>query len=265
MSLAGYLAERYGNQVKDKKKKEKKKEKKAKRGRDGGGDDDNGAHALVPAGFELAEEDDEEASVSVSNKVLSATKGWKRVGDDAIVEREVESVSVEPINEHQTVYRDSSGKIIQDYAQELQRRAIEQNEQELAKKSAVKRENAGLVQQIEASQQRSKLESLKDQPLHVTAEDSGLNAEQRQEIHRADPALMFDKSTSERFGSGSRTVSRTGRKLYSGSFAENRFGIRPGYRWDGVDRSTGFEKLWFEAQAVERERRVLEYTMQEEY
>jgi hypothetical protein len=38
------------------------------------------------------------------------------------------------------------------------------------------------------------------------------------------------------------------RPVYAGESWLNRYGIAPGYSWDGVDRSTGFEKRFFKKQ-----------------
>lgn len=65
-----------------------------------------------------------------------------------------------------------------------------------------------------------------------------MNEELRQVQRADDPALAFLTKSHHK------TKSR--RPVYKGAFAPNRFSIRPGFRWDGVERSTGFEAKYFQ-------------------
>lgn len=68
--------------------------------------------------------------------------------------------------------------------------------------------------------------------------DKRMNDELRSIQRAADPALRF--LTKKEVNKGPQKPS------YKGSFPPNRFNIRPGYRWDGVERSNGFEARYFQ-------------------
>nr|XP_033321446.1 BUD13 homolog [Megalopta genalis] len=92
-------------------------------------------------------------------------------------------------------------------------------------------------------------EKLKDdlyemsKPLARYADDADLDRRLRDQEREGDPMLEYIKQ--KQIEEGKR---KPDRPTYEGSFMPNRFGIKPGYRWDGVDRSNGYEKKWFEAQ-----------------
>ncbi|KAK1135676.1 hypothetical protein K0M31_000261 [Melipona bicolor] len=92
-------------------------------------------------------------------------------------------------------------------------------------------------------------EKLKDdlyemsKPLARYADDADLDKRLREQEREGDPMLEYIKQ--KQIKEGKRQPDRP---KYEGSFMPNRYGIKPGHRWDGVDRSNGYEKRWFEAQ-----------------
>ncbi|XP_022235517.1 BUD13 homolog isoform X2 [Limulus polyphemus] len=85
-------------------------------------------------------------------------------------------------------------------------------------------------------------------PLARYVDDPDLERELKEQEREGDPMLAFiRKKKSKEKGKS------TSRPIYQGPPPPpNRFGIMPGYRWDGVDRSNGFEKRCFEKVASKK-------------
>lgn len=136
----------------------------------------------------------------------------------------------------ETVYRDASGRKIDTKAAraEAARKKREREEKEAKKMEWGK----GLVQRQEEDARKHQLEKNKSLPFARRADDKELNEELKAKERWNDPAAAFlTKSRSK----GPRKPEYTGPMP-----PPNRFGIKPGYRWDGVDRGNGFEKKYFQ-------------------
>ncbi|KAH0551235.1 hypothetical protein GP486_007458 [Trichoglossum hirsutum] len=153
----------------------------------------------------------------------------------------------------ETIYRDASGRIINVAMKraEARRRAAEE---EAAANAAVEAQK-GAVQLAARAQRRQDLAEAKLLPVARYADDEALNDELKSRERWNDPAAAFLSSKKE-----GRSV--TGKPLYGGPAAPNRYGIRPGHRWDGVDRGNGFEAEYFAAQNRRRNHSQLEYAWQ---
>lgn len=154
----------------------------------------------------------------------------------------------------ETIYRDASGRIINVAMKRAEARRAEQEKRD--KEEAAREALMGDVQRQEREDRKQQLQDIKTMPLARTAEDEAMNEELKERQRWDDPAAQFlTKST----GGG---TSKTGKPLYRGAFQPNRYGIRPGHRWDGVDRGNGFEKEWFASRNRKGRMESLEYQWQ---
>ncbi|KAI0051345.1 hypothetical protein FA95DRAFT_315622 [Auriscalpium vulgare] len=136
----------------------------------------------------------------------------------------------------ETVYRDATGRKIDMKAEkaEAARKKREREERDAQKMEWGK----GLVQRDEAEERRKQEEKMRTRAFARHADDEDLNREQKDKDRWNDPAAAF---LAKKRNKGPR------KPEYNGPTpAPNRFGIKPGYRWDGVDRGNGFEKKYFQ-------------------
>ncbi|KAF2733082.1 hypothetical protein EJ04DRAFT_513514 [Polyplosphaeria fusca] len=153
----------------------------------------------------------------------------------------------------ETIYRDASGRVINVAMKraELRKKAEEEERQKREKERAAR----GDVQNAEAVKRREQLADAKHITVARYANDAELNDELKEKEHWNDPALGFVKKKK-----AGRSI--TGKPLYKGSFQPNRYGIRPGHRWDGVDRGNGFESQWFKSRNRKEDVEKLKYQWQ---
>ncbi|KOC67324.1 BUD13 like protein [Habropoda laboriosa] len=101
------------------------------------------------------------------------------------------------------------------------------------------------LKQVEDREERLKDDLYEmSKPLARYADDVDLDKRLREQDREGDPMLEYIKQKQIK------QMVYLDKPAYEGSFMPNRFGVKPGHRWDGVDRSNGYEKRWFEAQNV---------------
>ncbi|TFK40419.1 Pre-mRNA-splicing factor of RES complex-domain-containing protein [Crucibulum laeve] len=162
----------------------------------------------------------------------------------------MDNISAEDIARAQeTIYRDAQGKKIDTKAARAEAARLKREREE---KEAQKMEwGKGLVQREEREKQRQELERQRGRTFARHADDKDLNEDLKAKELWNDPAAAF---LSKKKTKGPR------RPEYNGPPPPpNRFGIRPGYRWDGVDRGNGFEKKLFQTQNARKRRGAESY------
>lgn len=301
MSLADYLAKNYlsTDAPKDKKKKSKK-EKKSKKNdipQVAIKTEDEMGWDQPAAGVEeeVPEEDDLE-DIKQDPTTPARKGGWKKLGDESgqfklkteidagprmssgaraglqtadQIQKDIEEKRRHELEEaeqmkssvpEETVYRDATGRRLDIMEEQKRIRAAEQEEAD--KKEKFRKDvRTGWAQKDQAQRERENLHSVKSARLNRYADDKELNDIQRSEARFNDPGALFLKNSGS---SKSRKESSSRLPIYSGSFEQNRFNLAPGVKWDGVDRSNGFEKKWFLKQNEIKHNKHISYSMSQD-
>ncbi|KAM5536137.1 hypothetical protein V8D89_010236 [Ganoderma adspersum] len=181
--------------------------------------------------------------------LLTSSQLKKKLPKRQESKKSAEEEAAERAAAQETVYRDSSGRKVDMAAARAEAARLKREREE---KEAAKMEwGKGLVQRDDAEKRKQELEKMRGQAFARTVDDVELNEDLKAQDRWNDPAAQF---LTKKRSKGPRKPEYTGPAP-----PPNRFGIKPGYRWDGVDRSNGFEKKYFQKQNERRRRGAESY------
>jgi pre-mRNA-splicing factor CWC26 len=146
-----------------------------------------------------------------------------------------------------TVYRDKSGKKV-DVVQQLAEKSRKEAEDKVKEERRLRQWRAGAADRDAGLRRAQAIVDVASKPFSRTADDIEMNNTLKAEVRSGDPMAMYMQQKADEQEARDRERSRDDegvvkrKPLYKGAFLPNRFGLRPGYRWDGVDRSNAFEK-----------------------
>ncbi|RKU45816.1 Pre-mRNA-splicing factor cwc26 [Coniochaeta pulveracea] len=166
--------------------------------------------------------------------------------------------------EDEVIYRDATGRRVDASMRRAEaRRAAASAEEKEAERL---RQLKGDVQLEEARRKREQLEDAKLMTVARSKDDEELNADLKAQTRWNDPMAQFlaedDRGARASGGKKGGGGAKSRRPVYKGAAPPNRYGIWPGYRWDGVDRSNGFEAERFKALNRRERNKGLEYSWQ---
>ena len=148
-----------------------------------------------------------------------------------------------------TVYRDSAGRAV-DVAAEFAKQAAREAAKAAAKVVEKFEWGTGAVQKAQLVADATELAKVSSAPFARRVDDADLESMLKSQRREGDPmagmlAPPANRSSGTAAAAATSALSAaaaTGKPLYSGPEPPpNRFGIRPGYRWDGCDRGNGWE------------------------
>ncbi|CAG2162312.1 unnamed protein product [Oppiella nova] len=160
-----------------------------------------------------------------------------------------ESISDEMLGKNaKTVFRDSKSGRIRDLEEEAKlefEKNLIKDKIEAQKKAKYEKWSKGVVQTQQRQEKRESDRHEMSKPLARYEGDVDLDKMLREKEREDDPmaAMIRKNKDEEKLIDGTVKV----KPKYKGPAPPlNRFNIYPGYRWDGVDRSNGFEKKHFD-------------------